>query len=859
MLTGLSTKIFYFILAIGFIFVFSSVSMAQNIEPDSLGKVDVPKKSDDEFVLESKIIRNSKDSVKVNYKQRKAYLYGNARVEYENIILEAAYIEFDFQNNTVYAKGLPDSTGKIIGNPVFKEGTDEYETTEIRYNFKSRKGLVYNVTRKEGDAYVFLSEGKKMPDNTTFVQSGHFTTCSLPHPHYSIKYGKGKIIPDDKIVTGPIYMEIEDIPLPLILPFGFFPNKRGRANGILIPSYGYRENRGYFLSDGGYYTGLGEHIDLALRGDIYTRGSWALKANSNYNFRYKSSGTINIGYAHNKIGETDAENFTEDQSYFIRWNHRQDQKSNPYTNFSANVNFGSTQYNRLNSYNANDYLSNTFQSSIAFSTRIGNNNLAINLNHSQNSKTHIMNIDLPTISFSTPRINPFQRKKMVGKQKWYEKLNLTYRLDAKNQLNTTDTTIMNTQFADFKNGIIQKVPISLTVPVGYFNWTNSANFTEYWYFNSVNKFWDPNLIINGTDTGGVFTDDVTGFKAGHDMSFSSNLTTRIYGMFGLKYGPVKAVRHVISPTIGFSYRPNVAKTFNYYREYTDDKGQTYRYSIFEGGIFNGPADGKSGAITLNIGNTLEAKVKSKNDTLSGLKKIKILESFNLSTTYDLAKTEFQLAPLSVTARTTLFKQIGVFFNGSWDFYAFDTLTKKRINEFNWNVNHKLFRQNSYSVNFSLNYSLSAATVGKKDKKPQYKSDVGTEQELNQLNAYPDHYVDFNNPWSLNVTSSLVYTDAYAPATNEFVRTTVMSLNFNGDINITDKWKIGFTSGYDFVHKGLTFTSFDIYRDLHCWELMFNWIPIGPIQSYNLTIRVKSPLLQDLKINKKRDWRDYDTF
>lgn len=856
MLTSLSTRLLFLSFLLTFLFAANSDALAQTSVSDSLESLPVKKPKTDEFTLESRIVRTARDSVKVNYKEQKAYLYGNARVEYDNIILEAAYIEIDFLNNTVFAKGMPDSTGKMIGNPIFKEGADEYQTTVIKYNFTTRKGLVYNVTRQEGDAYVFLKEGKKMPDNVTYVRNGYFTTCALEHPHYAIKYNVGKIIPSDKIVTGPIHLEIEDIPLPLILPFGFFPNKKGRANGILIPSYGYTENRGYYLSNGGYYLGLGEHMDLAIRGDIYTKGSWALRTMSNYNFRYKSSGSLSLEFANNKEGETDTENYTESQSYFIRWSHRQDQKANPNSNFSANVNFGSTQYNKDNSYNPNDYLTNTFQSSIAYTTKIGSNNLSINLNHNQNSSTHVMNLDLPTLSFSTQRITPFKRKNAVGKAKWYEKINFSYRMDAKNQLVTTDSMLMKTKFEDFRNGIVHKVPLSFTIPVGFFNWTNSASFSEYWYFNSVNKYWDPNLIVNGVDTGGVFIDKVNGFTAGHEASFTSSMSTRIYGMFGLKYGPVKSIRHVMSPTIGFSYRPNTSKSFNYYREFTDDAGKIYRYSIFEGGIFNGPADGKSGAITLNIGNTLEAKIKSRNDTITGLKKIKILESFNVSTSYDLAKEEFQLAPLSVSARTTIFKQIGVQFSGSWDFYAFDTIAKKRINEFNWNVNKKLLRENSYNMNFSLNYSLSANSIGKKNKKPEYKSAAGTEAELNQVNNFPDRYVDFNNPWTLNFSYSFVYTDAYQPSTNQYIKATVQTLNFNGDVNITKKWKIGFTSGYDFENKDVSYTSLDIYRDLHCWEMMFNWIPIGPRQSYNLTIRVKSPLLQDLKINKKRDWRDY---
>lgn len=860
LLTVLSTKLLRQFSLLVFFTITGMGLFAQTDTNDSIPIDNESQKKPQNFILESRIIRTAKDSVKINYKTQKAYLYGNAKVEYEKITLEAAYIEIDFVNNTVYATGMPDSSGKMIGEPVFKEGADEYQTTEMRYNFTTRKGLVYNVTKQDGDAYVFLAEGKKMPDNTTYVHQGHFTTCSLPHPHYSIRYNKGKIIPDDKIVTGPIYMEIEDIPIPLILPFGFFPNKKGRANGILIPSYGYTEARGYFLSNGGYYTGLGEHIDLALRGDIYTKGSWAIRALSNYNWRYVANGNVQLQFAKNKSGETDTDNYGEEQQYFIRWDHRQDQKANPNSNFSANVNFGSTQYNKLNSYNVNDIVSNEFQSSISYSTRIGNNNLNININHNQNSSSHQMTLLLPTLSFSTQRINPFQRKLPVGKTRWYEKINFTYNLEARNQLTTTDSMLLKTQFSDFENGIKHSIPLSVTVPVGYFNWTNNINLNEYWYFSTVSKVWDPNLIVNGVDTGGVVINENMGFKAGHDASFSSGVSTRIYGMFGLKYGPVRYMRHVLTPTIGFSYRPNISKELNYYREYVNDDGDVIRYTIFEGGIFGGPQDGKSGAINLSLNNTLEAKIRSRKDTVTGMKKIRIIESFTLSTSYDLAKDSFQLSPLSVSARTTIFKQIGVQFTGSWDFYAFDPVTKTRIKKLNWEVNKKLLRQNSYNINFSLNYNLSANTFkNKKKTKPEFKSEQGSSEELRQVNSFPDRYVDFNNPWSLNIYYSYVYNDAFNTSQNNYLKTRIITLNLSGDVNITKKWKIGFTTGYDFKAKDLSITTIDIYRDLHCWELMFNWIPIGFRKSYNLTVRVKSPLLQDLKLTKKRDWQDQQLF
>jgi len=807
--------------------------------------------------LVEKVVYNAEDSIIMDWAKQKAYMYKNAEVNYDGVNLKADYIELDFKNNTVYAIGVEDSNGVVQGNPVFKDGDDEFETTSLTYNFDTKVGIVNDVTKHEGDMYVWLSKGKKMSDNITYVKSGHFTTCSAKHPHYRIRYKKGKVIPDDKIVTGPIYMEVEDIPIPLIIPFGFIPNKKGRANGILFPSYGYTENRGYNITDGGYYWGLGPHMDLALRADIYSRGSWGLKAHSRYNFRYHGQGDFDIRFAHNKIGETDANNYTEDQSFFIRWNHRQDAKANPNSSFSANVNLGSTNYNKMNSNNTQDYLTNTFQSSVAYrATLWGNYNFTANLGHSQNSQTGAINMTLPQISFNTPRFYPFERKKPIGKKKWYEKIMISYKMDAKNNLNTVDSLFGQVTFEDFDKGIRQVVPISSTINLGHFTWTNSANFTERWYFQSTYKNWqDTTYENNDTILPHLVTDYYNEFSAVHEYSFSSSINTRIYGMYLAKKGPIKALRHVVSPTLGFTYHPDFgAAHFNYFTSYIDEDGKEVRYSRFAGQMYGAPPDGKSGNINLSIDNNFELKVRSRKDTITGTKKIKLIESLRIGTSYDLAKTEFQLAPLSVTARTTIVKGLSVRFAGYWDFYALDS-AGARINEFNWNVNKTLLRKNSNEWNFGFNYNINANKL-KQGRKKRYESNKGTQEELDEVNKYPDHYVDFNNPWNMNFSYTWRYTDIYSYDNIAYDKKIVQTLGLRGDVNITKKWKIGITTGWDFQAKDLSFTSVDIYRDLHCWELMFNWIPIGQRKSYNLTIRIKSPMLQDLKLNKRKDWRDY---
>ena len=825
------------------------------IENDSL-KVKTKQKTQS-INLKDKVIYKSDDSIRMNWVEQKAYLYHNAEVDYDGINLKAEYIELDFKNNTVYAIGVADSSGKIIGNPIFKDGNDEFQTTSIRYNFETRIGIVNDVTRQEGDLYVWLSKGKKMSNDITYVKSGHFTTCSAPHPHYRIRYKKGKIIPNDKIVTGPIYMEIEDIPIPLIIPFGFIPNKKGRSNGVLIPSYGYTENRGYNLTDGGYYWGLGPHMDLALRGDIYSRGSWGVKAHSRYNFIYRGSGDLDVRYAINKTGETDAYNFSEDQSFFVRWNHRQDAKANPNSSFSADVNFGSTNYNTMNSNNTQDYLTNTFHSSIAYrATLWGDYNFTANLGHNQNSQTGAISLTLPQISFSTPRFYPFKRKHPIGKKKWYEKIMISYKLDAKNELNTIDSLFSHNNLEDFDKGIKHVIPISSTINMGNFAWTNSANFTERWYFQTTHKNWQDTTYQNGDTILPHLVRDLNNeFTAVHEYSFNSSINTRIYGMYTAKRGPIKAMRHVMSPTLGFSYRPDFgAEKYNYFNTYIDKDGNEVHYSRFEGQMYGAPPNGKSGAVRLSIDNNFELKVRSRKDTLTGTKKIKLIESLQIGTSYDLAKTEFQLAPLAVTARTTLFKNVSIRFAGYWDFYALDSVGR-RINEFNWNVNNKLLHRNQSEWSFGFNYNLNHNKLKQKRQK-KYESEKGTNEELDEVNNYPDHYVDFNNPWNVNLRYTWRYTNIYNVQNIAYDKKIIQNLGVSGDVNITKKWKIGVTTGWDFVSQEFSYTSVDIYRDLHCWELMFNWIPMGDRKSYNLTIRVKSPMLQDLKLNKKKDWRDY---
>jgi len=844
--------------------VFSQDTIKQNGNDSIILSIDTTKVdttiAKQSFFLNSKIDYKATDSILMDLTIQKVYLYKNAEINYENINLKAAYIEINFSKNIVFAKGVIDSTGKEIGRPIFAENQQTFKAHRITYNYKTKKGIIENVITKEGDGYLHGKYVKKMPSDETHIKSGKYTTCSLEHPHYEIRFFKAKVIPDDKIVTGPAYLVIADIPTPLIIPFGFFPNKKGQSNGILIPTYGESANRGFFLENGGYYWGINDRVDLALRGDIYSRGSWGVKANSNYNKRYKYSGSINANYAINTTGEKNSTNYSKNTDFFIRWNHNQSSKARPNSRFAANVNAGSSKYNQFNPANTSDRLANTFSSNISYSKTFSDKyNLSANFRHTQNTLNNTVNLNIPELTFSVNRFYPLRKKSKTGKLKWYDNINVNYVMNAKNELNTYDSLLFNdTEFSDFKNGVKHNIPINSSIKLlKHLTWTNSVNYTERWYFNSIRKDWDNGLLISGNDTtfGFLRTDTISGFNAARDFIFTSSVNTRLYGMYQFKKGPVKALRHVISPNINFAYRPDFSEEkWGYYKYYTDgNSGRQVQYSIYDQYIYQTPPSGKYGAVNFALSNNLEMKVKSKKDTVNHERKIKLIENLTISTSYNFAKDSLNLSPFSISGYTKLFNNLDIRYASIWDPYIINDSTGMNINKFEWNVNKRLFRKKSNQWELGLNFHLSS----KKDseKKPKT-SEHGTEEELKQINDNIDNYVDYDNPWTINLSYTMRYMRNYNFTTGTFDKTFIQTLNFNGDLSITKKWKVGFRSGYDFINKGFSYTSIDIYRDLHCWEMHFNWIPIGAWKSYNFTINVKASVLQDLKLTKKKDWRDY---
>lgn len=785
--------------------------------------------------LKSKVHYTADDSIVFEVDDQRVFLYKNAQVNYEDVELKADFIRVNWSDKTVLASGMPDSTGKIAGRPVFKQGTDEFKSDTMRYNFDTKKGIVTNISTQQGEGYIHGQTVKKL-DEYTYIRHGYYTTCNLDSPHYYIAANKLKVIPNNKIITGPAWLVIADIPTIAAIPFGLFPNTKGRSSGIVIPAYGESGQLGFFLKNGGYYFGLSDKIDLELNGDIYSLGSYAARMHSNYKNRYHYSGAFAFSYEVIKQSEPDLADYSQLKTFFIRWNHSQDPKANPSSIFNANVNAGSTNFYQTGTTAGSNYLANSFSSSISWSKSFPGKpfNLSSGITHSQNSATHEVSLTAPSVVFNVSTLYPFAKKNPEGTPKWYEKINVSYTTNLQNQLTEKDSLFFREQSLDkMRNGMQHSIPVSTSLKVfKFFNLTPSFSYNERWYLQTIRKNY-----INDT----LYIDTVKNFRAARDFATSLSIQTRIYGMAQFKNAKIAAIRHVITPSVSFSYRPDFGeKKFGYAKYYTDVSGRETQYSIFEQGIFGGPAFGKYGFAGFSLDNNLEIKVKQVTDTAINLKKIKLLESLSFSTGYNLAADSLNWSQISMAARTTLFDRMNISANARFDPYVIDS-NYRNINVLEINRNNRLarFTNASISTGFNLNVSKKTNTTAK-----------ATDTELNQINNNPDDYIDFTIPFNLRVDYSLNYN-----VTNPQNKIFTQALGFSGDVSLTQNWKVTFNSGYDFKLKDFSYTSIGIYRDLHCWEMHINWIPFGPNQQYNFQINVKSAVLQDLKLVKKRNQYD----
>ena len=784
---------------------------------------------------------NADDSVRFSIQEKKVYLYGNGFVKYLTTELRADYIELDMDKKLAMATGVPDSVGKLKGTPKFKDGGQEFESTELHYNFDTKKGYVTEIITQEGEGYIQGKTTKKMSDSVYCVKHGMYTTCDEhDHPHFGLNMSKAKMIKDKKIFVGFTNLELEGIPLPLFIPFGFFPITKKATSGIIMPTYGEERMRGFNLRGGGYYIYINDYIDMNITGDIYTNGSWGLQYATQYRKRYKFNGNLNFTISKNYVSEKGLPDYQESSDWSVRWTHTQDGKANPYSSFSASVDMSSANNNYYNANTVDGIANQRKQSSISWSKKWPESpfSLSGSFNHSQNSRDTSIAITLPNLSLRMTQIYPFRKKGKSGEMKWYDNIGVSYSAELRNSIQTKEDKLFKSSFEkDWNNGFKHNIPISLQFKIAKdVTFTPSLNYNGYLNLKTIEKIWIPDTSVNG---GQFITRDVPGLNYSHDYSASGSIgyTPTIYGMFMFKPGcKVVAIRHMIRPSISASYTPAIKPLGNYKKSYFDGEKEV-EYDIHEGLSYRPNTTGgkQSGSISFSLDNNVEMKVRNDKDTTGDeeFKKVKLLESFRLSTSYNPFADSMNFSNISISARTKILNnKVDLNFSGTIDPYAIDT------NNVRYNKYHgKLGRLTNATI--STNFSFSADNGQNKEKK----NDL--------VGGFYDDYVDFDVPWNISISYNLTYSKPSpykSPTISQII-------NFSGDLSLTPKWKLTFQSGYDIKNKEVTSTSFSVTRDLHCWEMTFNCMPFGQHQSYNFEIHVRSSLLRDLKLTKRDSWYD----
>ncbi len=815
--------------------------------------------------LDAPVIYEASDSMIYDIVNEKVYLYGNAKVTYESMTLSAAYVEFNYADNIALAEGMVDSTGQRAGNPVFKDKDNEFEAYKLRYNFKSQKGKVYDVRTQEGDGYL-LSESVKFDlrsninkdeNDVVYADGTMYTTCDADHPHFGIKSTKAKIIPNKLIVVGPSNLQIADVPTPLWLPFGFFPIQKGQRSGIIFPrDYEFSPTLGFGLRNIGYYFGISDYFDLTLSGDIYTRGSWGLSLATSYNKRYKSRGNASIRYSHRRYDARNTPDFALEKDFLVSWNHSQAPQAHPSRTFNASMNFGTGSFLSNNNNDARSVLTNTMRSNISLNKTFPGKpfSLSTSFQHSQNTRTRLMTINFPVVDFRMNQIFPFQRKIRSGKERWYEKIGFSYTSKLQNQIQTVDTLLFTAQtLEDMQYGIEHNLPVSASFRIfKYFNLSPSVTYNEKWYLETIRKDFDPTITVEidtiynadrteidriETDTtfGKIIENEVFGFKSQRLLTSGLTLSTQIFGTANFKKGKLKAIRHVVKPSINASYTPDYTKgIWNYFDEVQTDTRNTLTdfYSFFDEGIYSSPPRTQTASLGFNIGNTIEAKVRTPKDTLNSEKKITLLNSFNIRGNYNFAADSLKMSTLSMTGNTRLFKVVNVNFGTILDPYTINE-EGRTINRTVWKENKRLFRFRS--ANLILRTRLDPRIIQELFGKGEQTANGGNTNRIQSLN------------FSYNLRFGQFFENG-----KDTIRITTNSITLQGTtINLTSKWRIRIGNiGYDFVNKRVTYPDFGFYRDLHCWEMGMDWQPER--RTYSFFIRVKPSSLDFLSVPYRRN-------
>jgi hypothetical protein len=833
--------------------------------------ISVNKASNDSInkpVLEATLTYSATDSIIPDFINQKVYMYKGAVVNYQNIELKADYIVLDLATKEVYAEGLPDSTGVKVGTPVFKDGDEEFASSTLRYNFETQKGIITDVKTKEGDGFVHSDLTKKISPDEFVLRKGKYTTCDADHPHFYLRMTKAKVISNKTIVTGPAYMVLEDFPIyfPMI-PFGYFPNSSTYTSGVLIPTYGEERTRGFFLREGGYYWAANQYFDLSVRGDIYSKGSWATKLHSNYKSIYRFNGNFDFSYNLNKYSEEPLPDAKTTKGFSLMWTHSQDAKANPNRTFSASVNLSTSSFDKENSLTVRSYLQTQKSSSISYTKRFENSpfNMSVNLRHSQNSRDTTISLSLPEMTLNMSKVNPFKVKNRIGPVKWYEKISINYVGNIRNSINNVKEKelLHKSVIRDWQNGMRHSIPITLPSfnLLKYINLSPSFNYSERWYTSYVNKTYDPeynNPKPTSFAPQHVRVDTVYAFRRNYEYSYSLSSSTNIYGMYQIKNpkSKIKALRHKITPSVGFSYTPDFGqKKYRFWDSYIDASGKPFYYNHFENYIFGSTGRGESGAVSFNLSQNLEAKMldlKDSTNTKDGkveYKKVKIIDNLSLSTSYNLIADSMKLSTIAMSARTTI-KGVSVNLGATLDPYM-TTDEGKIYDEYVWNHLKglsKLGRVRTANLSFGMNFE------SKKGKKEAEQNKELIDEDKALPGTYSE-YTDFNIPWSFRFDYSMFYSNSFIKKNGVSSKKVMQSLNFSGRLNLTEKWNMDMNTNFDIQAMKFSFTTFNVSRSLHCWSMSFGFVPFGDRKSYSFNLSTSSAILRDLKISKQSSWRD----
>ena len=845
---------------------------------DSLGMdslaADTTKKKEP---LDAPVIYEASDSI-VFTKEGYAHLYGEGKVNYQNIELTSAVITMNMDSSTVYATGVTDTAGVETGSPIFKDGETPYESKIMRYNFKTKKGFINSIVTQQGEGYVTSEEGKKGANDEIYMRHGKYTTCdNHEHPHFYLRLSMAKVRPKKNVVFGPAQLVVEDVPLPIAVPFGFFPFNSSYSSGFIMPTYGDEMNRGFYLRDGGYYFAISDQMDLKVLGEIFTKGSWGLSAASNYNKRYKFSGSFNASYLVTKTGEKNMPDYSVSKDFRIQWSHRQDAKANPNSSFSASVNFATSSYDRssLSSlYNPQQYSQNTKASSVSYSRNFPEIGLNISgaFNITQNTRDSSLSMTLPDVNISLNRIYPFKRKKSAGDERWYEKISLQYTGSITNSISTKDNLLFKTPLTQWENGMQHKIPVSATFNLfKYINIVPSFNYTERWYLRKVKQSYDP----SPASTDHVKRDTINGFNRLYDYNLSLQMNTKLYGMYKPLFMKSKElqIRHVFTPTVSYTYTPDFGKSrYGYYDTYTytDEDGEvrTVEYSPYEGAVYGYPGKNMSQNISFSIDNNIEMKMKSDKDT-TGYKKISLIDQLGASLSYDVANKRW--SDLSMNLRLKLTKSYTFNMNASFATYAYQFDENGNVvvgDRTEWSYGRfGRFQGYSGSFSYTLNNDTFKKLFGKKDEDEKNKDKEGkeggedeeTEEETEEQNnnsnmrktekasVDSDGYLAFKLPWSVSLSYSYSIREDRSKDINiktmRYPYSLTHSLNVSGNFKIGSRWNMTYSTGYDFTSKEMSMTTLNITRDLHCFNMSCGLV-FGPFTSYNFSIRANSSMLTD---------------